>query len=1034
MSVASCISSPFELLSARSNSFRLKRHKVHKVMKMVKDLQAEREQYENTKNHLLTNTESVIEANKKLEQAILDRQSEIGRLENELSESHITLKSTIEQRHQISRNLKNFRSQANAWKNENLPDYEEEAEKIVIDLEKAKTRSHHCAKQIESAKQKNSQYQTLKQLEEKFNEYNTKIYSSLDECYLIIKATHEEYEENSHYDYLKLLKQNIKEDSPYYNEIQSLEMDFNNHTNVNSIEKSESEDIKPLDNEEIISLRFLQRQLQKNGVARKVLEIPEKSNDNDKDQGVSFPDITSILSAIDETAKSAKEVVEPKDDEESTVTIRPPEQQDDRSKAPRKIPDINSSDGGNNESDQNILNSLLSNSEYPYLCVFKPLSIDDDSKQVHRELMLKSRDASILKRSRKLPKQTELKDEYEYEEVEEDQVDEDGNAKKVIIRKKRQIIISNVEDQEEYESYEEEIVNEDGTKTEVTKRRKEIRKEESDEEYEEIEETDEETGEKRMVRHKVNKAEQQQHPLESSEYEYEEVEEIDDESGSKTTRRQRIHKNRARPELDDDQYEYEYEDVEEVDQETGMQVIVHKKVKKIKIMQLAEDGANNQMVHRPGRRCIGKHKIQVKRGTKSNHIKHLIVPSSKKKPDEEGEEPNKGRKRRKNLDTGEYEYNSDEEEDLETRGDINGDPKAFARQLAMRAYGMKLDRAQLEVEIATNRMQLDDLLHEVTSIRDQIKIAEFEEKRRAESKLTIDGVISAYIPPTDIKPVVTEIESQTQMMFKDIDEISNRITENNDFIARAEMMAQNQGSLIFKRESLKKQYNQKHKELDKLKSTYNAYLRRFHVVRPVDGEIVLLPSTEKRRKLENMILERQDSIHQIQYTAKENTSQNSKYKYKIEDQKCLHEMIKKKIAELMQNKRPNVPQLTRELKQNKINERLYKERLKMLQIEEGYLDDLTAQVEDKLNYKELKNEIEEKTWQIKQIKKIVTQKAVTTETELKELEKRDKEVNAMMTNLNKNEVQLRSKIELSCKMISSYRLRVPRNKYVKLTI
>lgn len=191
--------------------------------------------------------------------------------------------------------------------------------------------------------------------------------------------------------------------------------------------------------------------------------------------------------------------------------------------------------------------------------------------------------------------------------------------------------------------------------------------------------------------------------------------------------------------------------------------------------------------------------------------------------------------------------------------------------------------------------------------------------------------------------------------------------------------------------------------------------------------------------LEQAVEKKKEDTKAMQKKVKEENSEIKKLKCKIEDQKCLHDMLKKKIADERQNIRPNVPNLMKNLDQLKKIDKVNKDKLKLISLEDQILGTVyshmkksaSSDTQKKLNedIEKLKNQIQKlKNDFVKkngQYKEDINNKRISSPDEMTDFDNIKKHITSKVTELNNNQLAANDKIEKLSKTMLAKKLTIP---------
>jgi hypothetical protein len=197
---------------------------------------------------------------------------------------------------------------------------------------------------------------------------------------------------------------------------------------------------------------------------------------------------------------------------------------------------------------------------------------------------------------------------------------------------------------------------------------------------------------------------------------------------------------------------------------------------------------------------------------------------------------------------------------------------------------------------------------------------------------------------------------------------------------------------------------------------------RYRIVRPRNGELGVHPSTRRRIMLERSIAEKNQEITDMERQMHADSDEIRRIKCKIEDQKCLHDMLRKKISEARRVERPNIPSLCKTLDLLKKKERAAKDKLKSVTFEESALPQFILDRKDVLNAAPSELELENLRKEVASLKSraisehrlnraktklVATDEIIQLKTRERELIDCEKDVHLQIVDVQNRIVQLR---------------------------
>lgn len=199
------------------------------------------------------------------------------------------------------------------------------------------------------------------------------------------------------------------------------------------------------------------------------------------------------------------------------------------------------------------------------------------------------------------------------------------------------------------------------------------------------------------------------------------------------------------------------------------------------------------------------------------------------------------------------------------------------------------------------------------------------------------------------------------------------------------------------------------------------------------------PETRQKLNLQKKLDRAKNRNENISKKLKQDASDVRKLRGKIEDMKNILDMLNKKLAEERRNERPDVTQMVKRLNILKKNEKVVKEKAKLIAMEE---ENATIQLEqlkqftDDDNALRIEQNIIQLEAKVKALKEQFSMKKktalkkkkypLTVKADMDELENRRKEVNVQIYQQTRKEDELREDIDKVTKAMATKRLRVPK--------
>ncbi|OHS93612.1 hypothetical protein TRFO_40103 [Tritrichomonas foetus] len=340
---------------------------------------------------------------------------------------------------------------------------------------------------------------------------------------------------------------------------------------------------------------------------------------------------------------------------------------------------------------------------------------------------------------------------------------------------------------------------------------------------------------------------------------------------------------------------------------------------------------------------------------------------------------------------------------------------------------------KLRNEISDTRHQLHLLQSSCTDVMSQIELDEFKKSRR-----NYENKESLSIRPTS--SVFNYKDKRIQADF-DINALESQVEANKKIILVKPALEHNYQTLNEFKSKLLVKYNQLQNEEAVLSDSFEKLTERLNEVKKIcDYEH---PNTKRRKELEGEIEFQKQVLEEVEKQKKSHAANKSKLLIRIKDLKCLHEMIKKKIAEQLKAPKQNVASLIKQLETNKIKEKEYKEKIKMQRLEENQLNarkkELLSKNEEILRKQKENLEIREEIRQLKNEffgksnqKRVEMKYTLTNPKEMCELEQLDNELQQRLKENAKNMNDMKNRIVNISRALFSAKVSFPRTPQVPL--
>ena len=375
----------------------------------------------------------------------------------------------------------------------------------------------------------------------------------------------------------------------------------------------------------------------------------------------------------------------------------------------------------------------------------------------------------------------------------------------------------------------------------------------------------------------------------------------------------------------------------------------------------------------------------------------------------------------------------DMDEDGSYRRPINN--KAFSKKIMQDIIQRKLDHLKLENEYINKSYQLQYLKNDNQDLSDEVEYIQFVIKHSL-PPMRLDPVCQIYIHPSvKSKKVFFSIQTNTDVVSNDIGDKMSLVKKN----ANNEAQINEENEKIV---TLNERYLVQKEKLDRIQKAGQLYDNEIEDLNKQLNQIqntedpILIAKRKRREKMRKMIEHRDSTKQKINEKKIQETSSIDEMKMlknKIEDQKNLHDMIRKEIQEIKRSKRPNVQTMVSSLDFYKKSDQIHRMKLKMFKLEEEAIDKQIDKIQFDINQNQInEKEIDEMMQNIKNIKeKLKINKSgiilgYNEQSQLDLLEMKLKEIDNNLLELDQKEKLINLQIENASKTLSSKRIKIPK--------
>jgi hypothetical protein len=271
------------------------------------------------------------------------------------------------------------------------------------------------------------------------------------------------------------------------------------------------------------------------------------------------------------------------------------------------------------------------------------------------------------------------------------------------------------------------------------------------------------------------------------------------------------------------------------------------------------------------------------------------------------------------------------------------DNRAFARALFTDALRRKAERAELEETVTALRGALAAVATDQRDLDRAINLICMARRNHA-NRCRCSGIVELMdVEPITIVLVLGDHETQTDLGGEWFDELEKQVITNRALIEQRPAITRAIDVAGQQLARLRKQLATTETKAAEARTIADELDERYRIVRPRDGEIVYHPAVKRRMNLEQAVVERKEENLAIQGRTKQQTDEVRRLKCQLEDQKCVRDMLQKRIAEERRMERPNVPLMCKNLEAMKKKEKTGEEIIRALSAHESGIRQLITQ-------------------------------------------------------------------------------------------
>jgi hypothetical protein len=328
----------------------------------------------------------------------------------------------------------------------------------------------------------------------------------------------------------------------------------------------------------------------------------------------------------------------------------------------------------------------------------------------------------------------------------------------------------------------------------------------------------------------------------------------------------------------------------------------------------------------------------------------------------------------------EYEYDDpldkfELDEDLCWRP--RGDNRAFARFVFADALKRKIKRAELEVTISDIKFEIGNIRAVRRSIDHQMRLLMLNAKNKMKKCHCAFAVSEVTLEQLVHKVPCSHAGGQTRVVSDYFEDTNREIAANDEILERLPEIQKKLALSTEHHQLCLRQLEVNEETIDQITDVGDQLERRYRLVRPLEGQILLHPSVQRRLDLEQNVVQEKNDIVAIHQRTHKRGGDVRRLKCKIEDQKCVNDMLHKRIAEARRVKRPNVPLMWKSLEGMKKQVRLGAESVRVLLMEDACVKAVLMDRKSALTTQVLQDfaaELEELKEKVKKVMEVATKR------------------------------------------------------------
>jgi hypothetical protein len=315
----------------------------------------------------------------------------------------------------------------------------------------------------------------------------------------------------------------------------------------------------------------------------------------------------------------------------------------------------------------------------------------------------------------------------------------------------------------------------------------------------------------------------------------------------------------------------------------------------------------------------------------------------------------------------------------------------------------------MEVELNDAEFKLNSLRSERKDLKHKLRVHNLVSNVRHQFD---PGVFELSIWQEHSKPS-SVVGVQTTMTNQDYEYIIQQLMDNQKLLESREAVKAEMATISKSLAGNNKELSQFRIELARMKENADTLELQCKIAL----RDALHPATIRRAEMEKILQQKHVDLNNLHSHGQECRDEIKQLVCRIEDLKCVHGMLQKKIAEARNFQRPNVSKLLKDLSGLKDREKATKQKVKILQMEESLFSrEANANKGDDTRLQVLKNKLG-------QIQRNPDKPGILMDIQM--MEEMDEKLNEVIIERNRTREGLRQKIVQISRVLNTQRIEVP---------